>query len=112
VQLFGHRWNPPAFAYLEPLTDASADLLQQRNALNSPRRIHAARGREWKDVATEIVADNGMAIVLALKQAEEINKQYPDAKVHWRELVSLPTPDGVTVQIGQPEQNKPQPNDE
>lgn len=106
VQLFGHRWNPPAFAYLEPLTDASADLLQQRNALNSPRRIHAARGREWPEVAKEIVADNGMAIVLALQKAKEINAQFPDAEVHWRELVSLPTPDGVTVQIGQPEQQQ------
>ena len=109
LNLFAHRWNPPAFAYLEPLTDASADLLQQRNALNSPRRIHAARGREWKEVATEIVADNGMAIVLALAKAKEINTLYPDAEVHWRELVSLPTPDGVTVQIGQPEQQQQDP---
>ena len=107
VQLFGHRWNPPAFAYLEPLTDASADLLQQRNALNSPRRIHAARGREWKVVAQEIVSDNGMAILMALEKAKEINALHPDAEVHWRELVSLPTPDGVTVQIGQPEQQQP-----
>jgi len=108
VRLFGHRWNPPAFAYLEPLTDASADLLQQRNALNSARRIHAARGREWKVVAEEIVADNGMAILLALAKAETINKLYPEAAVHWRELISLPTPDGVQIalqQPGQPEQN-------
>jgi lambda family phage portal protein len=109
VQLFGHRWNPPAFAYLEPLTDASADLLQQRNALNSSRRIHAARGREWKVVAQEIVADNGMAIEMALTKAAEINAKFPDAEVHWRELISLPTPDGVTVQIGQPEQQQPEP---
>lgn len=113
VRLFGHRWNPPAFAYLEPLTDASADLLQQRNALNSARRIHAARGREWKVVASEIVADNGMAIVMALEKAKEINTQFPDSGVHWRELISLPTPDGVTVQIGQPgQQNPSEPKDE
>jgi lambda family phage portal protein len=113
VRLYGHRWNPPAFAYLEPLTDASADLLQQRNALNSARRIHAARGREWKVVANEIVTDNGMAIVMALQKAEEINKQFPEAQVHWRELISLPTPDGVNVTIGGPQQEpKEQPTDE
>ena len=106
VRLFGHRWNPPAFAYLEPLTDASADLLQQRNALNSARRIHAARGREWKVVAEEIVADNGMAILLALAKAETINKLYPEAAVHWRELISLPTPDGVQIALGQPQQQQ------
>jgi hypothetical protein len=58
-------------------------------------------------VAGEIVADNGMAIVMALQKAQEINELFPDAEVHWRELISLPTPDGVTVQIGQPEQQQP-----
>jgi lambda family phage portal protein len=109
--LYLHRWNPPQFPYIEPLTDASADLLQQRNALNSPRRLQAARGREWPEIAREIVADNGMAIVLALEKAAEINGQFPDAKVHWRELVSLPTPDGVNVTIGQPQQQS-QPNED
>jgi capsid protein len=111
TSLYSHRWNPPQFPYIEPLTDASADLLQQRNALNSPRRLQAARGREWPEIAREIVADNGMAIVLALEKAAEINGQFPDAKVHWRELVSLPTPDGVNVTIGQPQQQS-QPNED
>lgn len=106
VKLYAHRWNPPTFPYIEPLTDASADLLQQRNALNSPRRLHAARGRDWEEVAAEIVADNSTAIELALARAAKINAQYPEAKVHWRELISLPTPDGVTVSIGPPQEPK------
>lgn len=98
----GHRWNPPQFPYIEPLTDASADLMQTRNALNSPRRIQAARGREWDEIAGEIIADNSFAIRKALAEAAAINQEWPESGVHWRELISLPTPDGITVAISPP----------
>lgn len=99
ISIFGHQWNPPTWAYLEPLTDASADLLQQRNGLNSSRRIQANRGREWDIVAREIVEDNSLAIRLALAEAQKINADFQGAGVHWRELISLPTPDGVNVSV-------------
>ena len=99
VRVFAHRWNPPTFPYIEPMTDASSDLLQQRNGLNSPRRIQAARGRDWDDVSTEIVDDNFMAIDKAIAKAAEINAKHPDSNVHWRELISLPTPDGMQVNV-------------
>jgi lambda family phage portal protein len=99
IAIGAHRWNPPTFPYIEPLTDASADLLQQRNGLNSPRRIQAARGRDWEEVAGEIIADNQLAIVRAIEAAEEINAAHPAASVHWRELISLPTPDGIQIAL-------------
>lgn len=100
VNLFSHRWNAGTWAYIEPLKDASADLLRMRNALISPRRLHAERGRDWQEVATEIVADNAFAIERAKQRAAEINKRFSDGQpVHWRELVSLPTPDGVKVAL-------------
>lgn len=95
---FGHSWKLPSWPYIEPLKDASADLLQQRNGLNSPRRIQANRGQDWDDVSTEIVDDNAMAIRKAARKAEELQGEGID--VHWRELISLPTPDGVSVAIG------------
>lgn len=97
-----HRWHAPSFPYIEPLTDAGADLLQQRNGLNSPRRIQARKGQDWDEISTEIVADNGMAIRKALKEAKDINAEYPEAHVHWRELISLPTPDGVQIALQDP----------
>lgn len=97
--IFRHRWNPPSWPYIEPLKDASADLMQQRNALNSPRRIQAARGRDWPEIAREIVEDNATAIRLAKRTADEINGEFPEDPVHWRELISLPTPDGVQVTL-------------
>lgn len=107
VDPFGHRFNPPTWAYIEPMKDAGADLLQQRNALNSPRRVQAARGRDWQDVLTEIVDDNFAALAYAFEQAVVFNDRFGEAQgrfgwaaVHPRELISLPTPDGVTVTIG------------
>tara|TARA_B100001123_G_scaffold444778_1_gene594530 strand:- start:317 stop:1909 length:1593 start_codon:yes stop_codon:yes gene_type:complete len=97
VRVAAHKWHPPSFPYIEPLKDASADLLQQRNALNSPRRIQAARNRNWDDVSTEIIEDNASAIEKAVMRADELNRQNPTAQISWRDLLSLPTPDGVTV---------------
>lgn len=99
IDIFKHRWNCPGWPYLEPMKDAAADLLQQRNALNSPRRIQAMRGREWNDIVAEIVEDNSTAIRAAKREAASINQSEGGDPVHWRELISLPTPDGVTVNI-------------
>lgn len=100
VNVYKHRWNPPAWPYIEPLKDASADLMRQRNALTSPRRLQAERGRDWSVLVDEIVEDNRLAIVRAKRAADEINREFTDDDpVHWRELISLPTPDGVKVTV-------------
>jgi len=86
---FAHRWNPPAWDYIEPLKDANADKIIQTNRLNSPRRIHAQRGRDWDEVAKEIVDDNAKIVSLAITKAQELNKTDPTAGVDWRELASF-----------------------
>lgn len=101
VNIFRHNWNRPSWPYIEPLKDASTDLMRVRNALISPRRLQAERGRKWKDVCREVVEDNALAIMRAKKMAAFINSRYPDDQpVHWRELISLPTPDGVNLTLG------------
>lgn len=102
-KIFAAKWNCPKWPYIEPLKDASADLLKMRNALSSPRRIFADRGEDWEEVAVEIIADNAFAIRRAKRVAQRINAKYKDDPVHWRELLSLPTPDGVHVTVGAPE---------
>ena len=98
--IYKHTWTKPGWPYIDPLKDGQADLLRQRNALTSPRRLQAERGREWTDVATEIVEDNAFAIRAAKQAAKQINTQYPDDDpVHWRELISLPTPEGTSLKI-------------
>lgn len=98
---FKARWNPPTWPYIEPMKDAAADLLKVRNGLISHRRLHAERGRDWEELAGEIVEDNAFAIRIAHKKAEELRGE--GIEVDWRELVSLPTPDGVSVTIGREE---------
>ena len=98
--IFKHRWEPPRWPYIDPLKDASTDLLRQRNALASPRRVQQERGDNWDTTSTEIVEDNALAIRKAKKAAAEINADFPDdPPVQWRELMSLPTPDGVQVSL-------------
>ncbi len=100
INIFGHRWNPPTWPYIQPLQDAQADLLRDKNALISKRRLHAERGREWTQLATEIVEDNVFAIRLAKQAAAKLNSEFKDSEpVHWREIISLPTPDGVQVNV-------------
>jgi lambda family phage portal protein len=111
VNVFGHRWNLPTWPYIEPLKDAQADLLRLRGGLTSPRRLHADNGREWNTIAKEIVADNFMAIVEAKTKAAELNKLFPekDEKVHWRELLCLPVPEGTTIDLNPKPEPEPQP---
>ncbi len=100
VDVLRHTWNLPRWPYIEPLKDTAAELMADRNALTSKRRLHGKNGVEWDELAQEIVADNGKAIRLAKDEASSINDQYDDGSpVHWREILSLPTPDGVQVNL-------------
>lgn len=97
--IFRHTAGYPTWPYVEPLKDASADLLQTRNALISQRRRCAKRNLDWDDLSTEIVDDNAQLIDKAAKKAAELNVKYPELQVTWRELACLPTPDGMTVSM-------------
>ena len=88
-----HKWKRPSWPYIEPLKDSQSDNLQQERFLNSPTRIQSARGREWEEVAPEIVRDKGLLISLAIEKADEINAKFPDANVTWREVLGP----GLTV---------------
>jgi lambda family phage portal protein len=98
---FGCLWNFPTWPYIQPMDDAQADLLRLRNGLTSPRRLHAERGATFEEITNEILADNKASIAKAKLAAAEINSRFPDdgQRVHWRELLFLPTPDGISVGI-------------
>ena len=104
-----HTWHPQAWPYIEPVKDANGDLIQVRNGLMSPRRIQSKNGRKWEVVAEETVADNVFAITKAKEAAAKLNSQFDDDQpVHWRELVNMPTPEGIqsSIEIIDAEQNE------
>jgi lambda family phage portal protein len=96
-KIFRHNWNLPTWSYIEPVADAKGDAEQLRNSLTSPRRLHAARGKDWEEVAEESVEDNAYAIERAAEKAEQMNDAFPGSKFDWRDFISLPMPQGVTV---------------
>jgi lambda family phage portal protein len=101
IDVFGHGWGFPAWPYIDPQKDAAADLLRVRNGLASHRQLCHERGDDWGELSHNIVDDNFVAIQYAVKRAREMNAGSTDAseKVHWRELISLPTPDGINVRM-------------
>jgi lambda family phage portal protein len=97
-KLFAHRFCFPRWPYIQPMEDAAADLIRQRNLLASPRMVAAERGYDWDDVVQETVSDNAQAILAAKKKAVEINAAQPDdSPVQWREVLALPTPDRIAA---------------
>lgn len=107
LNLSAHKWNAPTWQYIDPVGDAQGDMLRLQNALTSPRRLHAERGRDWEDVAGEIVDDYAHAISLAKAKAQTINSTYDDGQpVHWQQLMPIPMPTGVQMTMSDP--NSPQ----
>ena len=101
--IFYHNWNLPTWSYIEPVADAEGDATQLRNALTSPRRLHAARGKDWEEIAEESIADNAYAIERAAAQAAKINAAFPNSPaVNWRDLIALPMPAGTTMAMQDP----------
>lgn len=88
VNIFGHKWNPPTWQYIEPMKDAAADDLRQRANLISARRRAAERGLDWDDLAEEIPADRAKLIEHAVLKAQELKKRFPEEleNLDWREL--------------------------
>jgi len=83
VDLFGHRWGCPTFAYIEPLKDAQSDLLQLENNLTSPRRLQQARGRDFEEVLAETIEDNSLTIEMAMSAAKDLG-----GDITWRDILN------------------------
>jgi len=87
-KIFAHQWNPPGWKYLQPMHDAAAAALRLQTWQTSLTRLHAENGEDYKEVATELVADNEYGISLAIEAAERIKKKHGDSAkdVHWSHL--------------------------
>lgn len=86
AQPYKCKWNPPRWAYIEPLKDAQADTLRLKENLISPRKYADERGLDYDDLVEEIVNDRAQLIEAAIVAAETINQNHPEAKVKWELL--------------------------
>lgn len=50
IRLYRHNLQYPSWGYIEPKTDAAADVLIIRNGLDSPRNVYAKRGKNYQQV--------------------------------------------------------------
>lgn len=110
VRLFHALYRPPSWKYIEPLKDSSSDLLQVQNGLSPLRRVYAERGMDFKKDGLDCLRDIAKLVRLAKELAQEINTEINDSDpVGWREIMRLPTPDGVqmALQVGMQETNQP-----
>lgn len=102
-RIFSHTYRLPTWPYVSPAEDAATGLLRIKNGLTSPRRYHGELSQDWEEIATETIADNAYAIRRAISMAAKINaKLPPEQHIHWRELLALPAPDGVAINIAPP----------
>lgn len=90
VNPLAHRWNAPGWPYIEPLKDATADVYQLANTLNSERRVQAARGRDWDDIYHEAIQDRAAAIRYAHQVAVQLQTEGIE-NVTWSTLYRPPS---------------------
>lgn len=76
LNIYSHRWTPPAWDYIEPEKDARADALRIEKMLISPRRLHNRRQQDYDEIITETVADNAYAIRAALTTAAALSAEF------------------------------------
>lgn len=110
LNIFGHKWNFPTWPYIEPEKDARARAFRVRTGLTSPRRAAAEDGDDNDTIVDETIHDNARSISRAKKMAAKINAKYDDDQpVHWRDVLSLPLPEGITLALSEAEPPQPEP---
>lgn len=105
INIFGHRWNPPTWQYIEPLKDAQADAFRLKEGLVDPYSLHAENGADADQVTAGQVRYNSRRIVAAMKEAEQIEAATGIA-VDWHELLAI---SGVNPMTLKPAGDEPDP---
>lgn len=101
VDIFYTRWSRPSWEYVQPVQDAAADISKIRSLISTMRRVHGSRGDDFDEITTEAVNDN-MALYRKCRDAARmLNEEAMDdsERVSWREMLALPTPEGISVSL-------------
>ncbi len=99
--LFGHKWNPPTWKYIEPMKDAQADELRKDANLSPARVLASEKGVDYDDLVKECVDDRFQLFDYAMAKAAELNNKhgFTGAKekqgATWRDMANTAPPSGV-----------------
>jgi len=115
INLFGHVWHPAGWPYIQPVEDATGDLIQIRNHLTSPRRLAARRGMDYGVHLQECHEDYELRINSAQDTADRLNARNKTRQgwvpLTWRDVDQPPMPEGISVNVGSATELGDSPND-
>ncbi len=104
VDIFGHVWHAAGWPYIQPVEDATGDLIQMRNHLTAPRRLTARRGIEYATHLQECHEDYEIRINSAQDTADRLNARNKSRggwiPITWRDVDQPPMPEGINVNVG------------
>lgn len=89
INVFKHCFIPPYWDYIEPNKDAEADVTIIGNRLNSRREQLGKRGLDIESVDRDACDDQANWIRLCLSKAKEINDEFPEAGITWRDIDAM-----------------------
>ena len=115
VDILGHVWHPAGWPYIQPVEDATGDLIQIRNHLTAPRRLTARRGIDYGVHLQECHEDYELRINSAQDTADRLNARNKTRNgwipVTWRDVDQPPMPEGINVNVGSGAELGGQPDD-
>ena len=115
VDVFGHVWHPAGWPYIQPVEDATGDLIQLRNNLTAARRLTARRGIDYGVHLQESHEDQELRINSAHDAAKRVNGRNKSDEgwvdVTWRDIDQSPMPEGININVGSGAELGGQPDD-
>lgn len=96
-----YTWHTPSWPYVNPMEDVQANLISVANYQEAPSTNAARNGRDYDREMQRGIEDRGRSIEWAMKEAERLNKAFPDADpaVRWTDLYTPLQPKHVSLSI-------------
>jgi capsid protein len=97
-----YTWHQPTWPYINPMEDRQADLIAVANYQEAPSTNAARNGRDYRSEMRKGIADRGMAIEMAMAEADRLNSlRKGQPEVSWRELYTPLQPKNVSLSVSE-----------
>lgn len=101
LDYLAHAWHSPGWDYIDPMKDATSDLLQVGNSLISQSRRCGKRNIVWDSEEQLILKEREQSIRRAVEISNRLNTELSlvdSEKVSWREVAAMPRGDmGIKI---------------